>query len=483
MDKNLKTIYKDILHNRIPEVNIPRFFNHMVNHYHTYASIRLALHYYTYYEVYCDEHKEWNGAAKDLTRELNQIIRRNVLGKTVLPEEGNETDEAGSIEEAVRRIDKIRNEIMKRMNVLTAYTDIFYNYEYILNRVEYRFQEEEVLPEEDDIFARDVLRYIFDTQDNVVINEKIKEIVGQIPVRMAKQKYYDLLRESFQPYLGAELSSLQTYLYMLRTSAMLQKEEGMETYYPWLWDKKNELASINYKEITKSQYEEATDILTTASELLLTETAIYYSLQEIVNEVYSVLLCAPYVGVEDTCGDKWDKASFEIISEINRLFYEETYEEPPTKLIEVFGVIEGVQEEMIYDLTALEEALYEIDVNHRKLTESLMMDKLLNTLLLCKDLLSNSLFIDFYEIRMNQPVDEDRLTVEADKLINELAELFENHDKVVSRAVMANTLNKIPVFFKNHTEVMEYIRYSLEKCTDLVEKIACMRIIRDIMSE
>jgi len=48
---------------------------------------------------------------------------------------------------------------------------------------------------------------------------------------------------------------------------------------------------------------------------------------------------------------------------------------------------------------------------------------------------------------------------------------------------MANTMNKLPVFFKDHKEVMDYVRYSLERCSDIHEKIACIEIIRDIMSE
>ena len=47
---------------------------------------------------------------------------------------------------------------------------------------------------------------------------------------------------------------------------------------------------------------------------------------------------------------------------------------------------------------------------------------------------------------------------------------------------MANTLNKLPVFFKNHSEVMDYVLYSLNKCSDLAEKYACIEIINEMMN-
>ncbi|HBY72917.1 MAG TPA: hypothetical protein DEG06_11815, partial [Lachnospiraceae bacterium] len=84
-------------------------------------------------------------------------------------------------------MDELRKEIMKRMNYLSIYLDIFQIYEYVFNRTEYRFKQDEIMIVENDDFARKILRYIFDTEDNVVINAKIMETIGQLPVRITKQ--------------------------------------------------------------------------------------------------------------------------------------------------------------------------------------------------------------------------------------------------------------------------------------------------------
>jgi hypothetical protein len=472
MDKRMINISRDVRNGRFLEENIPMLFNYMADQYHAYASVRLAMHYETLYEAYLDDADLWSEEAREVITQLNKIIKKHVLTKHKVNE----------MEKTIHFVDELRKNIMLRMKILTNYTDIFQIYEYILNRVEYRFKEEDPA-KEDDEFAKEVLRYIFDTQDNVVINEKIKEIIGQLPIRMTKQKYFDRLRESIELYQGADRTSLDSYLYILRTSAMLSNDEKMKNYYPELWEQKERLSSLKYKEITKTEFDEAEAALRKATLFLESEATVYYSFQEIVNEVYAILLCDPYAGMSPyTAGNQQELVST-ILMEINSSFLKNVKSELSQELYDKFTGIEGVQEELSSDLVGLEDALYEIDQNYRKLTESIMVNNLLNILLRTRDLLSNSLFIDWEEEKNEETVDEKLAEAEAKSLEEEMSELFAGQDKAVSRAVMANTLNKMPVFFKNHTEVMDYVRYSLEHCNDSYEKTACMEIINNIMSE
>lgn len=472
MDKSMTNISRNVRSGKILVDNISPLFNYMANQYHDYAGVRLVMHYYTFYESYLDDGDTWSDEAKEIMTQINNVIEKNILSN----------HKENEMEKTIRFVDELRSSIMKRMKLLTAYTDIFQIYEYILNRVEYRFKDE-LITLEDEEFAKEVLRYIFDTQDNMIINEKIKEIVGQLPIRMTKQKYFELLKESIRLYQGADQDTLDKFLYMLRTSAMLYPKEDMITYYPKLWEQKASLDMINYKEINNSDFIEAESILKQATLFLERETSVYYSLQEIINEVYAILLCEPYVGVTGSKPENKEEIINTILRSINDAFLNNNKNEFFIELMEKFSEIEGVQEELSYDLANLEDALYEVDKNHRELVESMMMDKLLNVLLRTKDLLSNSLFIDWNEENNINKVTEEVVKNEATQLEGELTALFAEQDRVVARAVMANTLSKIPVFFQDHKEVMEYVRYSIERCTDLYEKTACVEIIRDIMSE
>jgi hypothetical protein len=472
MEARIKNICRSIQSKTQLEENLPQLFNYLADDYEVLAKVRLAMHYFTLYEAFYDDEDIWNKDVINEIHQMNYFIKDNIL----------QSQSGEAREKAIYCIDTLRSKIMKQMNILTAYADIFQIYEYVLNRVEYRFKDVTGIVDDQEI-SKEILRFIFDSQDNLVINQKIKEIIGQLPIRITKQKYVEQLSLSLGAYLGAEGSSLDTFLYMIRTSAMLTFEEGMDTLYPTLWEKKEYLAHLDYKNISREEYEKAANTLHAATLTLETATEVYYELQEIVNEVYALLLCTAYAGLSGSIRENADKAADIIISTINEIFIRNDKQELSDEFMEIFADLEGVQEELTYDTDLLENALYEAEHNHKTLIEGLMLDKYLHVLKRTQGLLSSSLFIDFDEKTEATIVNEARIAKEAAKLGNELMNLFSGHDRMISRAVMANTIDKIPIFFKDHKEVMDYVLYSLERCTDSCEKIACIEIINDIMAE
>ncbi len=472
MNKETNQIYQNVMKGKELEESLPRFFNCLTDRYHTMAAVRLALHYYSFYESYCDDGEQWEEAVKAALKQLNLAIGELIAGDR----------STGVHEEAVRAVDMLRNDIIHRMKLLTSYSDVCTIREYLLNRIEYRFKPREAWLEDEE-FAREVLRFIFETQENAVINDRIREVIGQLPVRMTKLKFFDLIRGSMHEYVGAGQDTLESYLYMLRSSSLLELPKEADPLYPLLWDMKQSLLSQDYQNMSAEEYERAVSELMKTAAFLEKEINVYYSLQEIVNEVYTLLLCDPYAGMSAPFYEKEEEAAFQVIRGIYEEFEKGLKQEPSVGLIECFGALEGLQENLGYDLIVLEEALYQADLNHRKLAEGMLVDKHLNLLLLAKDLLSNSLFIDFYEIKSSLPVSEERAGEEADKLIDELTQLFERCDRRVSRAIMANLLDKMPVFFNGHKEVMDYVRNAMEKCTDPAEKAACFEIIMAMINE
>lgn len=472
MDNSIRLVSKDIRNGKLPEENIPRLFNLLAEHYDTYAGINLAMNYYVFYETYCDEEDLWSKDSISFMERMNELIRTSVL----------ESVSGNGHEKAIQTVDALRKDIMTRMSTLTAYSDIFGLYEYVLNRVEYRFRKE-ITDFDDEEFAREILRYIFDTEDNVIINEKIKDIIGQLPIRITRQKYYNFLEESIRAYLGADGSALESYLYILRTCAMLSREEGMEEFYPGLWEKKEQLSRMDFKQLTQEDYEKANMLLQAATLTLETEITVLLGLQEMTNEIYTLLLCAPYAGMVSTDFADAKDAAFVIIEKINDYFINNRKEELSEEINRKLTVLEGVQEKLFELTSVMEDALYEINTNQRALAGSLMLTQELNALLRSQSLLSSSMFIDLDKENEIVIVDEDRITRETQALLQELNALFDTSDRMIVRAVIANTMNKMPVFFSNHKEVMEYVLYSLNRCTDLYEKAACYEIINEIMAE
>lgn len=468
MSRNLKSIYKNIINNHKLQESIPEFFELAAEKYNTYSTVRLALHYYIGYEMYWDEN--WTGQTREYIKSINDIITDTLL----------EVKDKDNLVEYVRQIDNIRNNITVRMEMLTLFVDLFEIYEYALNRVEYRFNDMDQIKEDEEL-AREVLRYIFDSEDNVMINEKIKEVIGQLPVRITKQKYFDYISDSLNELIGASGDVLETYIYIIRSCAMLDISSDMKEAYPLLWEKKDKLERLDFKKISNIEYEEATLLVQEAAALLEVESSAYYNLIEIVNELYTILLCAPYIVQASEDSNEHREAALHIIGSINKAFTKDKQEELTSEMLASFGIIEGLQEDMEYDIISLEDIIYQIDKNHRMLVDSLGREEQLHSLLYSKKLHSGSLFVDLDDKDSDELIDKDKLIKEKDMLIDELEGRFQSLDRMIVRAIMANTMNKMPVFFNSHTEVMEYVLYSLNKCTDIAEKYASIEIIEGMM--
>ena len=83
------------------------------------------------------------------------------------------------------------------MELVVAYTDSFRIYEYALNRVERRFKEGLPAPAlSDEDFIRALMGYLTAVKDASAMNQRIGQIIGQLPVRYTRQKYYAMVQEA-----------------------------------------------------------------------------------------------------------------------------------------------------------------------------------------------------------------------------------------------------------------------------------------------
>lgn len=481
MNKNMRTICKDIKQGIKLEANIPAYFNRLVTVYEQYANINLTMNYYMLYESQQEASFVKSRDEENVLEELNRIIKEYAL------------DEFSGIkmEEGIKAIDKLREHIKKDMMILTSYTDIFLIYEYILERVKHRFYESESYIEEDECVSL-AMNYIFEVNDNMVINDKIKEIIGELPVRLTKTKYFDLVRDSLSIYKGGERTSFDSYLYMLETSATVYKPDGIEGAYKNLADAKAEFETLDYSNFTKEQYDLYAEKLENIILFITDRVEYYYSLMEVVNYLYTALLTGPYAymdggyrieGIEDMkyliLPPGQENICKEIIGDISGLFAgsrEVTLEETEEKLVK----IEGAQEKLLEEILVLESTLDEIKASHQELVKSLMLAPIFNCLVYSQNLLSNSLFVELGKEEASGLLSDADIKERQDELIFKLSQLFSNSSKVVIRAIMANTINKMPVFFQTRDEIKAYIENALTGCGDVTERRASMDIIRNL---
>lgn len=470
----VKKVIKEISNGINLEMNLPVYAGYLADLYNRSAAVELTMDYYTYYEMLEDKNNS-DEIRTSYVNTLNDIIKNNIIQRTV----------DGEREKAIAKIDGLRNQIYKKVDILAAYADIFSRYEYVSNRCEYLFKDADLGKEySDEEFTRQIMQYIFSEEDNTVINGKISEIIAEVPLRLTKSKFFQLLGEGMTVYNQTDCETVDDFVYVLKSSAMLIVPENIEEFKDlheiYLYAK-----NLNYDTITEVQFNELEQKLRYAATFIEEETNLYTMLQGIVNKTYTMLICLPYVSFEQQ-----DIAHcIKIIQAVNEQFENGEYRTLSDDITDLFGYLEGVPEELHSHISAVEYVLDTVKVQHMDIVKSIMSEQIYQGLIVSQCLLSDSLFIDLSAIQNPSEEVVEELDIKAyvnqkrDEFVDELTEFFHDNQKIVNRSVMALILSRLPVFFNTVTEIQDYVYHALSNCTNKAEKAAVIEIINCIINE
>lgn len=463
----MKSKINEIAKGKNLEQNIPTYANYMMDLYNKSANMQFTLNYYTYYEViaeYAGNNKE---EIEHILERLNELVRSSVI-KNIAGDDR---------EVAVKEISDLRDKVMNTMRILTTYVDIFSRYEYVMNRVEYRFRDD-MLPSDysDEEMAKKIMRYIISNEDNSVINFKITEMIGQLPVRMVKNKFYEYVNEGINVYSEAGKQSFDDFVYMIRTNALLDRPEGFDNMLPEFKGILEEFENVKFSSIDKDKYKELSDKLMYVTDATNEMVDIYMMVSELINEVYVMILSAPY-------GEKSHEVDIcrQIDERILDLFAKGDYVTIDDETENLLIMLEGKPERIGMEYASAEYGLDTVRESHMEVVENIMCKPVYEALFVCQKLMSGSLFIDINSSYMDDTLDSEYFITERDKIIADMAESFKDKDKMVNRAIMGAVLSTLPVFFNNMNEVKDYVIASLDTCRDEAEKLGCIEIINNII--
>ena len=446
--------------------------------HHRYAGIKLMMEYYMFYEMVSEGINPYISSAEDTAEVFHGLLSRYL--------------EEPSDEELQQMADKLlslRGEVVDKMQVLTSYVDCFVVYEYILNRVQYRFDDMEMMPG-DGVFAQDLVNFIFSSEDNTVISDNIRFAVGQLPMRMTRQHYFDLVRDSISVYQGSDLRSLEGFLYMFRTNAMLYRDENQEKYFTEFVPVLEELSALDYENISEEAYAIYAEKIRVNASKLNDVADLYMQLGQLVNGLYTMCVAG-----QAAPGEVFLPEAERVLRGVNALFRKEdspvwqqagdapvgTEEEKLYWLGEQFVAVEGRQERLFEELSMAGAALEGMEESYRNEIEAgglggdfRMLDKL-------SLLISNSVFADLEDAGTEEKVTREMADRVAAELIEECKAFFQGKSRMLRRAVMANTLEKMPVFFTSAQEVADYVTDALSGCDDEAEKYAAKQLLMEMM--
>ena len=434
------------------------------------------MEYYMFYEVVTEDINPYIAMAKEMITSLNETVGQAM----------SDTLDDTQRKQLVDHILAMRTEVIDRMQVLTGYVDCFVVYEYILNRIQYRFDEKEVLPE-DTAFAQEVMNFIFGSNDNVTINDNLRVVLGQLPMRMTRSHYFDLIKNCISVYKGSEIESVEGFLYMFRTSAMLYKHPAQEQYFTEFAGVLQELMEADYEHMDRTLYELYAEKVRVSASKLNDLSDLYMQIGQIINGVYTLVVTEPY------CVDE-EKMTVvdDVIRGINALFLEKeidlwqredllTEEDRLNWLAEKLPAVEGQQEKLYQSVNVAEAALDELLEGRAEEIEAAGLSDAFIKLHHLSQLNSSSVFAPLESQESAGIVTAEIAEQETEKLLSELKELFQGRSRMFRRAIMAATVEKLPTFFKSAQEIADYMMNALNQCDDEAEKYASKQLILEMI--
>lgn len=466
----IKELVRNINKGKNLDENIPFYKNILSDVYNQSSLLHITMEYFVLYELLQEKKGEENAYLREVIDVVNQVVS-TAFSEETLSEEKKQ--------EALDLLLATRTDVIGKMKILTMYTDKLSIYEHVLNRIELKYGSG-VATADVDVFVQKVCQYIFSGKDNVVVNESIKEVLGELPVRMARSKYFQLIEDSLSVYKGSDKSAVDRYIYMLETSAMLYEPEGADKYFVEIREFTERLKKMYFSALSEAEFHMVCEELEEKAAFISEVADLYVSIQSVLNHLYCYLSSIEQKEFTDAS----DVACVEIIRGVSALFEQGDWKEIPEDISDKLVHTEGKQEKLAEDLMQLETVLMDVRIGKGEKLESLGLSEEFRKLEAISQLISASgTFVEFEEKKQEEIADDKYILEQTGKLLEKLKEQFSQNEICITRAVIAATISKFPVFFTSSKEVEEYVRESLVRCTDDAERQASMNVITSIMED
>jgi len=456
-----KILLTDLRAGRNTVANLQKYITMISSSFTDYGIMKVALNLHT--------RREEDKKLSDDSVLMNIIKEAAEIGMPDTPEK------KARIRKLITELSGVRQQITAEMRAITAFVDKLTMHESVLNRKIAANTEEIEIPDAG-MVERNVEQFIFSDKDRVGVNLRIQQVIAQLPVRMTRQRFYDVIARSVALYKGGERSVAEDFVDSVRDVAGITEIDGSSLkHYKKLQDVLTKtlerLDSIDYLTVSADEVEKAGSAIEEAAEMLSGLSSDLMQKQEIVNDQLILLYTSPYAAAE------YQDARFSGALELLRKIVSDK-ELEPEELVDRLAALEGMQEEAYERLTVLEA---DLDILAAK------MDKPTASDLRSADLLtSSSLFTDLDKMlslaeEEREMADDALIKGLTESLIADFESMFSGMDKLKRRGTMAVVLGHVPVFFDSRKEITDYIAYSLEHCGDDRELGAVWELLQTVI--
>ena len=355
----------------------------------------------------------------------------------------------------------LREEIKNSATELFAYQDLLSLHEYVLNRIK-PVDAPAPKPINDDAKAREILTAIFRSNTNAAINENINSAVAQLPLRMTKARFRDIIGNELKIYADESRTAFDRNMFILKMSAGLSEwpKQHIEEFDCCMRD----IDSIDPKSLEMSAKAAIEKRFADCVEKLED----YKSALELAIHTVNHLIVyiknfedAPEEGRAFVLNLKY------LADEAEGYFVNGVKQELSGNGRELFettvGVVDAESERLAVNTGKAEKHVEKNIMEYGERVERFLM---------CNMLISNSHYadLDITEDAMEEKIDISGVEAEVEKFYDLFAEAASKDSRMMVRARMSAVFMNIPVFFSSRNEVMNYVCDAISGCSDPYEK-------------
>lgn len=468
---NIETIKYQLKNQIDPESTVFAAFEHIESYELKFWLANMTLEYITFLETMSEKMYE------NILDEELELAKMASFIKVTFKEAAQVLEQTPQeIQDTLQICKSYKTSLHQRLFTLTAYGEKVKLMEYIFNRIEGRFGAYDELQVDREDFTNRLMRYIIEDEEPMVMQDKIKAIYGQLPVRLTKQKFFDWIEQSLLMLRGVRTSEFDDYCKMLEDVFHPEGVHGYGEYFSFLVEQMPKLDIAYSDAITEDEVELGFERIRAIS--LYIDNAITMSLQLVtmLNGLMAILLSLTEKSLKENQQEIKDFVEMIVLLSSREGMNELIDEEVLSRL----EAIEGVMEDSLSQHMVLDNLIDTLDNNYQDEVKDYRLSQRLKNIRLLKDLGSSSFFApDADEESMDDQVDDNIVNDKMKHLQEVFTKVMAEGNRLTQRGRMGLLLGTINVTHRHTDEIREYISFALNQCNDESELKACVFLLQE----
>ena len=458
---NINRLIKDLKNGNNPEENLSVYSQLLLSSYIRLTYGKLALGFTEGY---------------DYLEESEDDFIREALAEVVCAVRDLCAGEQMAAPEKLVGLASLRDRVITAVREMEDYLCYFEYYEYTLNRLKYQFEGHLENVDTDGLVSK-CIRYIDEAKDAQENNERIQNILGELPLRLTTMKFFELLENGCFCYAGARSDMADSFFARMAALAKGPDIKWLNARWGELYRAAVAMDGLSGPEPTRESYMAMRKELDLAVPELVEILSNLMELLDLSTELYILTASLPYaVALPSECQTLGSilKAYIKAVDSGDFLDIDEDILGGLSKTVDD-------QEKYLGEHMFMEDALDSIFVKYEGILDGLMLGGIYKVLLSDERLFMSGSREVISELTPYYTVGPDELRLKVDALKERFKESFQAHSQREKRYQISRSLRTMPVPFNNLEDVEAFIRQSLEGCSNPSERMAVQVAIGEMM--